>query len=223
MKINSYYTQHLDAVKTLYKFGITLNIINNESPYFLAQDNPEIVIHPNAYVMNGEYPIVKFLGPECKFPNYNYSPEFGFDSVSYTDKKSPIKSECSFINTLGDENKEFIKKLESLYYVRIWGRPTDSIGYMGPLNCNPYEIYNNSEICAADNESEILKVGYTGKMCHTPFSYMGDRLLFAQNLMMPEEERDKAKLFINQQDYFEVKNWAKIFNEMFKICGENQI
>lgn len=223
MKINSYYLQHLDAVKTFHKFGIILNIINNESPYFLAQDNPDIVIHPKSNIMNGEYPTIKFIGPGCNFPNYNYSPEFGFDAISYTNIKSPIKSECSFINTLGDKNKEFIKKLESLYYVRIWGRPTDSIGYMGPLNCNTYEIYNNSDICAADNESEILKIGYAGKMCHTSFSYMENRLLFAQNLMMPEEERYKAKLFIKQDAYFEVKNWINIFNEIFKICGESKI
>lgn len=223
MKINSYYKEHKDAVLTLAKKGIELKVITNDSPYLLAQDSPDIVIHPNSRVMNGEYPTIKFLGPKCSFPNYEYIPEFGFDSQSVTHKTHPIKSKCAFINTRGEENAEFIKKLESMYYLRIWGVPTNSLGYMGPLNCNSYEIYNSSEVCAADNEAEILKIGYVGKMCHTPFDYMDNRLLFAHNLMLSDEERDKTRLFINQEEYFESKSWIAIFNRMFEICGEEKI
>ena len=201
VKINSYYKEHNDAIKCMSNFGIQLNIIPNESPYLLAQDGPDIVIHPNSHMIREEYPAVKFLGPNCKFPNFDYSPKFGFDALSYTNKKSPIKSECVFINTLGEENNEFIKTLESNHYVRVWGRQTNCIGYMGPLNCNSFELYNNSDICAADNESEILKILSLNKVCYTPFTYMGGRLYGCINLLESKEEQNKAKLLINKNEY----------------------
>lgn len=218
MRINSFYNEHRDAISYLNKLGITLRVINNPSPFVLAQDSPDIVIHPESKIVKDKYPTIKFLGPNCEFPNYDYMPEFGFDSSSKTNEKSKIKSQCSFINTLGYEyNEKFIKKLEEKYYVRVWGRPSNCIGYMGPLNCNSYEIYNSSEICAADNGAEILKIGYVGKMCYTPFDYMGNRLIFAQNIF---NQDNNAKMFINQDELFETKNWGAIFNRMFKICNE---
>jgi actin-related protein len=218
MKINSFYKEHKDAIGHLNKFGITITVINNPSPFVLAQDSPDIVIHPESKMVKDKYPTVKFLGPDCVFPNYNYTPEFGFDSSSVTAKKSEVKSQCSLINTLGYEaNEKFIKKLEEMYYLRVWGRPANCIGYMGPLDCNSYEIYNSSEVCAADNEAEILKIGYVGKMCHTPFDYMDNRVMFAENIF---NKSDKARLFIDSDELFENKNWGAIFNRMLKICNE---
>ena len=219
MRINSYYSQHYDAINFLKKYGIELNIIVNESPFALAQSKPNIVIHPKSFILNGEYPTIKFMGPECDFPNYKYLVNFGFDKESATNKMHPIKSQCSFINTTN--NIDFIKKLESMFSLRVWGRPVDSLSYMGPINCNTYEIYNSSEVCAADNESEILKATYVGKFCYTPFNYLGGKFCLTQNIF--EANNDYARIFVNKDELFELKDWRVIFNEIFEICGENKI
>lgn len=218
MKINSYYKEHYDAIPFLAKYNIELNVITNESPFVLAQTSPNIVIHPKSNMMNGEYPTIKFLGPNCSFPNYNYIPEFGFNKSGYTKNKHKIKSECSFVNTTN--NLKFIKKLESMFHLRIWGLPVDSLGYMGRLNCSTYEIYNNSDFCAADNEQEILKANYSGKICYTPFDYLNNRLRLVQNIF---NQTNDVRLFIDSEEFFESKDWRTIFNKIFTICEESII
>ena len=117
MRINTDMPQYASAIRPLAKYGINLNVIRGtNSPYKLAHINkPNVIISHSSKLIKMEFPHIKFVGPQCKFPNYEYIPEQGFDS-SICDEipASHIKSKSVFINKEGPKNKIFIKKIESL-------------------------------------------------------------------------------------------------------------
>jgi hypothetical protein len=217
--INSSYQIHKSAIDFLQTKNIQLNIVINNSPYYLATHGaPNIVFHPLSHMIkNGEFPEVKFFGPKCIFPNYEYTPSIGYSDHNIKDTKQlDVEADIVFINTVNDI--ALIKYLESLNMrLAIFGRPCNSLYYYGPQTFDSYSLYktNNVSIIAVDNEQEALKalrISVDGSMAHmvSGFDYDG-----CMNF------RNKNKT--TQLDYnatLVAKNWKTIFTNLRLINND---
>ena len=216
--INSAYVMHYSAIDLLAQRGVQLNIIQNNSPYVLAHTGkPNIVIHPLANMMDGEFPSIKFVGPNCVFPNFNYVPEIGFSEIGSVRKPSEIQEKLVFINNVGDT--AFIKYLESLYmHIEIYGKRCSSLYYYGPHNFDSYDIYKSAKYIAIDSEGEALKalfsarINNSGQKILSNFNYKGC-VNFRNSTRNIQEECTDA--------FLESRNWNNIFNKLFKEIGVN--
>lgn len=216
--INSAYPIHYSAIDLLGLRDIQLNIIPNNSPYVLAtRGNPHVVIHPLSNMLKGEYPTIKFCGPGCKFPNYNYEPEIGFSELGAPIDTRPILEKMVFINTVGDT--AFVKYLESLNIkLEIYGKRCYSLFYYGPLNCNSYDLYKQAKWIAVDCEEEALRALFMTKVNKSNGQIVISN--FDYNGCMNFRKKDMAQRMSPPTDsYIESKNWNNIFNNLFKEIG----
>lgn len=217
LKINSFYSGHESAIPVLYSKGIELNVINNKSPYVLTADNPDIVIHPLSKIMKGEFPQIKFCGPGCEFPNYDFTYEQGFsdkDIIKYIYPNPPKRR--VFVNTMNDI--AFIKYLESLgENLEIYGKKCDSLYYKGPLEHDSYYYYYRGMYLSADNEQEALKAlrAASATTVITNFDFTG--------CLNFKTRRTNTKHFtVNEiEDFLEDRYWNTIFRKLLKKIGEN--
>lgn len=215
MKINTDIPQYLSAVRPLAKYGIYLNVIRGAgSPYKLAHINrPDVVISHSAHLINMEFPHIKFAGPKCKFPNYDYSPEQGFDSES-CDLIDPfrINSKTVFINREGPKNKMFIKKMESLGLApKVVG---DGFG-IAQINLRHLSesagLYKSAQFCGATLAEEVYKILYLGKPCLTPWDFP-----HCNNIM----KSTKVDVSSEQSAFAKQFDWLNIFAKLFDLIDE---
>lgn len=221
MIINTNITTYESAISELATLGVSLKIING-GVYKLAQSGkPNIVLCNDANKIDGEFPHIKFVGPNCKFPNYNYALEIGFNSI-LRDMVPPskIKSNAIFLNLEGVKNKIIIKKIESL------GIPLKVIGNgFGISQINPltfedsYAFYKSAEMCIATHPIEIYKILYLGKPCLTPFDFpfcTNIKDIGAHNVwaISPKE---------GQIEFAEGYSWTNIFNKIMVAAGEKEL
>lgn len=209
---------HYSAIDLLALRDIQLNIIPNNSPYVLATTGrPNIVLHPLANVMRGEFPIIKFCGPDCEFPNFNYVPEMGFSELGSVRAPSEIQDKIVFINNAGDT--AFIKYLESICgHLEIYGRKCSSLYYYGPHNFNSYDIYKDARYIAVDSEEETLKALFATRINKN----VGQTILSNFNYKSCSNFRNKEGAQELSTDLFlESRNWNNIFNKLFKEIGVN--
>lgn len=216
--INSAYTMHYSAIDLLAPRGIQLNIIQNNSPYVLATTGrPNVVIHPLSKVMSGEFPTIKFCGPDCKFPNFNHIPEMGFSELGSVKAPSEIEDKIVLINNVGDT--AFIKYLESIgCHLEIYGKKCSSLYYYGPHNFDSYDIYRNARYIAVDSEEEALKALFATRINKN----VGQTILSNFNYKSCSNFRNKGIVQELSTDLFlESRNWNNIFNKLFKEIGVN--
>ena len=216
IRINTAYPIFYSAIPMLAQKGIELNIVKSNSPFTLATINsPNIVIHPMSYIMKDEFPEIKFVGPQCKFPNYNYIPEVGYTDWNFEEiARADFVADIVFINTIGD--MAFIKYLESLgKSLAIYGRPCDSLYYYGEPNVDSYALYKSAKLIAIDNEAELYKAARTEATSSHLLSN------FNNNLCINFKDRKNDE---NIKDHFltmKNKNWNEIFKNLFKELGIN--
>lgn len=215
IKINTSYPVFYSAIPMLASKDIDLKIIKSNSPFTLASvDSPDIVIHPMSFVMKDEFPEIKFVGPNCEFPNYEFTPEIGYTdwNINTIDPKN-IDVELVFINTLSDMS--FIKYLESLgLTLAIFGRQCDSLYYYGELEVDSYALYKAAEFIAVDNEAELLKAARTKDRAKPQIVCN-----FNNNICF--NFKDTNKKYEYTTDILEHKNWDYIFKKLFKQIGSN--
>lgn len=214
--INSAYPLHYSAIDLLALRDIQLNIIQNNSPYVLATTGrPNIVIHPLSKVMTDEFPTIKFCGPDCQFPNFNYVPEMGFSELGSVRAPTTIQNKIVFINNLGDT--AFIKYLESLGgHLEIYGKKCSSLYYYGPHDFDSYDIYKNARYIAVDSEEEVLKALFSTRINKN----VGQTILSNFNYKSCTNFRNRdvvPELFTDS--FLESKNWNNIFNNLLKEIG----
>lgn len=217
--INSSYQIHRSAVDFLRTKDVELNIIVNNSPYYLAtHGRPNVVFHPLAYAMRGgEFPEIKFFGPKCTFPNYEYSPSIGYTDYNIEEVK-PLDLDASvvFINTIND--MALIKYLESLdMKLAIFGQPCNSLYYYGPQTFDSYSLYktNNVLVIAVDNEQEALKalrISADDSMVHMIAGFDYDGCMNFRN-------KNKAIRF-DCNATLVAKNWKTIFTNLRLINND---
>ena len=209
IKINSGYAEHIDAIDEVKSIGIDLNVINTDSPYKLAStNNPDIVISRNSKIINNEYPAIKFIGPECKFPNYDVNIEFGVDIRKiFTYNKFTPESKIVLINR--NNNNEFINTVLSKFnYVRVFGNKIDYYGYTGQILNDVYGYLLSSEISAVDNEFDALKSLACGiKTVLTPFDYPYCTNLFSDKY---------CNNLVGINEFITSKTWTNIFKKLLE-------
>ena len=216
--INSSYQIHRSAIDFLRTKDVELNIIVNNSPYYLAtHGNPNIVFHPLAYAMRGgEFPEIKFFGPKCSFPNYEYNPSIGYTDYNIEEVKPlDLDTDIVFINTINDI--ALIKYLESLdMKLVIFGQPCNSLYYYGPQTFDSYAIYKAAKsFIAVDNEAEALKAArlvIDDPNVHIIAGFDYDGCLNFRN-------RNKANIF-NYEATLMAKNWKTIFTNLRLINND---
>lgn len=218
LKINTFYPGHASAVPKLYQKGIELNVINNKSPYVLTAGDPNVVIHPlSKVIQGGEFPQIKFCGPKCEFPNYDFTYEQGFDDSDIIKYIHPNPDKKGvFINTTNDI--AFIKYLESLdENLEIYGKKCDSLYYKGPLEHDSYYYYYRGTYLYADNEHDALKALRAGSMSTvlTNFNFVGC-------INFKTRTTNDKKFTKNEiEDFLEDRNWSNIFRKLLRKIGEN--
>lgn len=208
--------QYVGAIRPLSKYGIHLNIIKSGgSPYKLAHTNkPNVVISHSSSLINMEFPHIKFVGPKCKFPNYDYTPEQGFDSSLCDEiEASPIKSKVVFINREGPKNKIFIKKMESLgLSPKVVG---DGFG-IAQINLRHLHetasLYKSAQYGASTSAEEIYKILYLGKPCITPWDFP-----HCTNIM----KTNKLTMNTDQVEFAKQFDWLNIFAKIFDLIDED--
>lgn len=217
LKINSSYQIHSSAVNFLRTVGVELNIIVNNSPYYLATHGaPNVVFHPLAHMMKGEFPEIKFFGPKCTFPNYEYNPLIGYTDYNI-DELGPanLDADIVFVNTVND--MALIKYLESLdMKLAIFGKPCNSLYYYGPQEFDSYSLYKAAtSLIAVDNEPEALKalrltVDNPNVHIVAGFDYNG---------CMNFRNKNKVNTF-NYTATLVAKNWKTIFTNLRLIKND---
>ena len=219
LKINTFYSGHASAQPLLYSKGIELNVINNRSPYMLITGEPDVVIHPLSKVMKDEFPQIKFCGPGCSFPNYEFTYQQGFtdnEIMKYIFPNPPKRR--VLINTTND--MAFIKYLESLNdNLEIYGKKCDSLYYKGPLKHDSYHYYFRGTYLSADNEHEALKAlrssSVIGETVITNFDFTGC-------LNFKTRIENKKHFTRNEiEDFLENRHWNTIFRNLMKSIGAN--
>jgi len=219
LKINSYYTEHATAKELLASKNIDLRIINNKSPYVLANsDSPDIVVHPEASLISaGEFPEIKFCGPGCKFPNYNIVLPYGYSDYKIDEIQAGEFNDIVFLNTQNDYS--FIKYLESFdKKLSIYGRQCDSLYYKGNLQNNSYSYYKNANLIAVDNEHAALKAMRSRKSHEVEVISNFDMESFD---ISNYQTRGDVKIFKNRTDeILAQRNWDNIFREFLNAIGE---
>ena len=212
-KINSYYKIHENAIKTLALMDIELRIVNSPSPYVLANySSPDIVIHPISKLIQGQYPHIKFCGPDCSFPNYEFKTLIGF-SPPNEDLGKISHTDTILINTIGDI--ALIKYAESISEGReliIHGKQCDSLYYAGPVPKDTYLFYAGANSILVDNEYEVLKALYIKddtQLLITGFDY---NCCF--NFRNPKGEISNTK-----DKLLKERDWKFIFTELLEKIG----
>ena len=222
LKINSTYPIHETAIELLANRGVKLNIIKNNSPFVLAQvGSPDIVIHPLSKIMKGEFPMIKFCGPDCYFPNYNYVPEVGYSEIGLRNTRPvSLVDKIVLINTTN--NMSLIKYLESLsglnqiFELQIYGNKCNSLYYYGPLKRNSYDHYKEAAIIGVDNEAEALKALFTDRINRMQQHIISS---FDYNGCVNLKNRNAAMKMSVEDSFLESKNWNNIFNKLFNEIG----
>lgn len=217
LTINSGYKEHLTARKFLASKNIKLNVIESNSPYILATiDNPNIVIHPMSKIMDDEYPSIKFCGPDCKFPNYNFNLINGFTDLGLNKIPSKkIENEIILINTINDT--PLVKYLESLNLkLSIYGEPCSSLYYYGKTEVDSYILYKNSAIIGVDNETELLKALSVIKSNNF---YQRIISIIDNNYCFNFKNKNQIQKNENLDLYLESKNWNNIFSNFLNEIG----
>lgn len=210
IRINSGYIGHKDAENSLREMlGIELNVIDTDSPYELAKyKNPNIVISHNSKLINGEFPTIKFCGPDCTFPNIPFEYEVGVDTLPIFTSTSifPIKSEWIFLNRTS--NNELIQKALSLNrYIRVFGPKINYYGYTGPID-NPYKYMGACTSCIVDTEADALRaIAMNIKQVYTPFPYP-----FCTNIMGEQYSGP----IVDRTEFIESKLWVTIFKKVLE-------
>lgn len=215
MRINTDIIQYASAIRPLAKYGIHLNIIKSDnSPYKLAHTNrPNVVISHTASLINMEFPYIKFVGPKCKFPNYDYIPEQGFDKeLCDLIEPSKINSKTVFINREGNKNKLFIKKMESLGLApKVIGSGFGIAQINLQYHIEPASLYKSAQFCGASLVEEIYKILYLGKPCITPWDFP-----YCNNIM----KSNKIEMSSEQIDFAKQFDWLNIFARIFNLIDE---
>lgn len=216
--INTSYPIFYSAIPMLAQKDINLNIIKSNSPFTLATNgSPDVVIHPLSNIMKDEFPTIKFVGPNCKFPNYEFTPEIGYTDWNINEIESVnIGVELVFINTIND--MVFIKYLESLgISLAIFGKPCDSLYYYGELKVDSYALYKNTNFIAVDNEAELLKAArIKDRALPKIVCNFNNDICF--NFRYQKEVNKKYEYSV---EIMEHKNWDYIFKNLFKQLGVN--
>lgn len=215
LKINSDLVNYSSAVPMLARYGINLNILHNcNSPYKLAHANrPDVVISMNANKITTEFPHIKFVGPQCKFPNYEYNPVQGFNAeLCDIAPPSELKSKVIFINRQGPKNKLFIKKIESIGLSPFVLGDGFGIAQINYGKKEPIEsLYKSAEFVAATSVEDIYRALYLGKMCITPWEFPHCNNIFkSAKLTMNPAQIEFAKQF----------DWKNIFGEILAKIDE---
>ena len=222
LKINSAYPIHETAVELLSIRDIQLKIIKHSSPFVLAQaGSPDIVIHPLSKVMTDEFPMIKFCGPDCSFPNYNWVPEIGYSEIGCR-LTVPVSlvDKIVLINTTN--NMSFTKYLESLsglnqvFELQIYGNKCNSLYYYGPLNKNSYDHYKEAAIIGVDNEAEALKALFTDRVNKLQQHIVSS---FDYNGCINFKDKHSIRKIDVEDSFLEYKNWNNIFNRLFNEIG----
>lgn len=215
--INSSYQIHSSAIDFLHTVGVKLNIIVNNSPYYLATHNrPNVVFHPLSHIMAVEFPEIKFFGPKCKFPNYEYNPSIGYTDYNIEKiKPLDLDADIVFINTIND--MALIKYLESLNMkLAIFGQPCNSLYYYGPQTFDSYGLYKASKsLIAVDNEPEALKalrLIVDNPNIHTVAGFDYDGCMNFRNKSIANRFDCNATLV--------AKNWKTIFTNLRLINND---
>jgi len=213
-KINTFYKIHATAIETLKEMDVELRVVESQSPYVLANyDTPDVVIHPMSKIIKGEFPNIRFFGPNCEFPNYPFNPLVGFPAPSEEVKESTSdhtedENKVVLINTVGD--RALIKYAESMNKeLVIYGKVCDSLYYSGPAPFDTYLLYANAGTILLDNEYEVLKALYMkniGQTIITGFDYTNCFNLRNQKRVIPD---DRVKLL-------EERSWNFIFNKLLE-------
>lgn len=215
--INSAYPIHYSAIDLLAIRNIKLNIILNSSPYVLANyGNPNIVIHPLSKVITNEFPTIKFCGPDCKFPNFNYEPIIGFSEIGSVKTPSKIINKIVFINTVNDI--AFIKYLESLnIHLEIYGKKCPSLYYYGPFDFNSFDIYKDAQYIAVDSEEEALKALFSARINNNIGQTVLSNFNYKSCLNFKNNKGEAQELCTDS--FLESRNWNNIFNKLFNEIG----
>jgi hypothetical protein len=215
--INSSYQIHRSAVDFLRTKDVELNIIVNNSPYYLAtHGRPNVVFHPLSHIMAGEFPEIKFFGPKCTFPNYEYNPSIGYTDYNIEEVKPlDLDADIVFINTIND--MALIKYLESLdMKLAIFGQPCNSLYYYGPQTFDSYSLYKAAKLfIAVDNEPEALKAlkwAIDDPKVHMIAGFDYDGCMNFRN-------RNKANTF-NYAATLVAKDWKTIFTNLRLINND---
>jgi hypothetical protein len=214
--INTNYPIFNSAIYPASKRGIELNIIKTNSIYRLAQEfSPNIVlcdVPPN----DREFPNVKFVGPKCDFPNYNYEFRYGFDSeILEQTPPSDMPIDVIFINKNGQKDKLLIKKAESLgLNLKVVGQ-----GYgVSQLNLERLDdieitsLYKKARICLASDPEEAYKILWMNKICLTSFNFPDCHNIMKVSTLPHLTEP-------NAYDRISKNRWIEIFNEIMEITG----
>lgn len=217
IRINTAYPIFYSAIPMLAQKGIELNVIKNNSPFTLATlGSPDVVIHPLSHVMNGEFPEIKFVGPNCSFPNYEFTPELGYTDWNFEGIASiDTGADIIFINTINDIS--FIKYLESLNKpLAIFGKPCNSLYYYGELEIDSYALYKGAKLIAVDNEAELYKAARVEATSSRLISNFNNDLCINFKNTDHKDIKDHFLILKN-------KNWNEIFKNLFKQLDINYI
>lgn len=208
--INTNLPQYHSAVNWGRSRNIKINIINGND-FELAKhiERPNYVISHSCHLIQDNFPEITFIGPECGFPGKSYYPEAGFDSGALDSMpRIIVPADIIYVNkTVSFDSKVFIKKIESLgLNLKVYGHGFGISEFKSKVP--PDSAYKGVSAIAADNEEEIYKALYLGKVCITPFNFAHCYNVFeiesGQSLVSTEA----------QQDFAKQNTWDSIFNRM---------
>lgn len=162
-------TDHTNARPTFKLIGVDFEV-STDNLYNIAELNPEIVItDKDISKIGSQYPHIKFVGKNSTFPNYEYTPCEGFDSVSLL--ASPLRDadkKVMFLNTKGHASKLMVQKLKANFpHIHIYGIGFGINEIKIPIT-NTIDIYRQYEICGTDDWQETCKILAISKTCISP-------------------------------------------------------
>lgn len=193
----------------------------NSNVFSLTNYNPDIILSNDkeeVELASKKFPTIKFIGENLDFPNFDMKlPDYLLDELSLKIKTDIHfhPSDITYFNSGGKENYKFICQLKNLGNLRICGNGfcCDEASKSLPqrLTC---ELYKTSDVCAADNYQEILKILYMGKKCITNLSFDFCEHVDNRSLNL---EIDPAQIEFAKK-YRHTVFWANVF----EVLGMNE-
>lgn len=184
-------------------------------PFVMCEDNPDFIItnsYHEALAASKKYPSVVFVGPNFKFPNYDFNiPIALLDELSVLSKVNTkyIPHDIAYFNNSGQENIPFINELQMLGNVKIMGPGycIDELDRTFNQRLTP-AFYSYAKTVASTSREETLKALFMGKSVisdnNHPYTYS------INNLGPPRE---------NQITYAWSLSHTVIWSEIFEILG----
>lgn len=205
--------EHLDGVSVLHSLNVDYHVLS-ENVWNLATHNPEYIISlEDCEKVSNEFPNIKFIYPNAKFPNFNLKNKTVFNLIDYyavKDNPSIKNSNAEFGACVVAKDPKFkfdIKNLSSEYKIDCYGLEIGQSTIQYDTN-NEFEIYKDYPICVGTNLKQMLKINFLNKWAISFFDF-------------PYSFGENYETYIKKTAYMNAVNstYHDLYAGMFKSCN----